>query len=89
MGFLQRHMVKHARRYDGALAQVTKVVSATDGDSAERRLHHANKGCCFASIITSLLPATMGEVEVKVEKEETNNGTEGGKKRLADVITLE
>ena len=27
VGFLKRHMVKHARRFDGALVQVTRVLS--------------------------------------------------------------
>jgi hypothetical protein len=45
VGFLQRHMVKHAARFDGALAQVTRVLSKNDGDTAERSLFHKNKGC--------------------------------------------
>ena len=83
--------MKHARRYDGALAQVTRVLSASGGDTEERRLHHASKGCCFATIITSLLHVGMKEVEVKIEKDvdlDNNNEKEGGKKRSAECITL-
>ncbi len=48
VGFLPRHMVKHAARYDGSLVQVTRVLSGdpTRCDSAERRMHHHNRRCC-------------------------------------------
>lgn len=53
VGFLPRHMVKHAARYDGAVAQVTRVFSgdANVCDTAERRAFHRNHGCCLAAII--------------------------------------
>jgi hypothetical protein len=39
VGFLKRHMVKHARRFDGALVQVTRVLSDDPRacDTAERK----------------------------------------------------
>lgn len=53
VGFLPRHMVKHAARYDGVVAQVTRVFSgdANACDTAERRAFHRNHGCCLAAII--------------------------------------
>jgi hypothetical protein len=53
VGVLPCHMVKHAVRYDGALAQVTHVFSEdpTCSNSAERRMFHKNKGCCLVAII--------------------------------------
>ena len=50
IGFLKRHMLKHAWRFAGALAQVMKVFSADPRhcDSAERRMHYHNHGCAFA-----------------------------------------
>ena len=59
VGFVPRHMVRHAARYDGALAQVTRVFSGDPEtcDSAERRLFHKNKGYCRVKII-STLPGT-------------------------------
>ncbi len=53
IGFLPCHMVKHAMRYNGALAQVTHVFSdnLTCSDSVERCMFHKNKGCCLAAII--------------------------------------
>ena len=60
VGFVPRHMVRHAPRYDGALAQVTRVFSNDPAtcDSMERRLFHKNKGYCRATII-STLPGTF------------------------------
>jgi hypothetical protein len=54
VGFLPRHMVKHAARYDGALAQCVRVFSADANvsDTAERRAFHRNHGCCLAAIIS-------------------------------------
>jgi hypothetical protein len=53
VGFLPRHMVKHAVRYNGALAQVTPVFSDDPmcSDTAEHCMFHKNKGCCLATII--------------------------------------
>ena len=53
VGFLPRHMVKHAIHYDGAVAQITCVFSsdASVCDTAERRQFHKNHGCCLAAII--------------------------------------
>jgi hypothetical protein len=55
-GFVPCHMVKHAARYDGALAQVTRVLSddPETWDSAEQRMFHKNKGFCLAAIISTL-----------------------------------
>ncbi len=53
VGFLKRHMVCHAVRYDGALAQVTCVLSGSC-DSAERCMNHHNGGGCLATIISCL-----------------------------------
>jgi hypothetical protein len=60
VGFVPRHMVQHAARYDGALAQVTRVLSSDPEtcDSTERRLFFKNKGYCRATII-STLPGTI------------------------------
>lgn len=54
VGFLPRHMVKHADRYDGVLAQVTSVYSSEDDSPSKRRKFHHNKGCCVAAIISKL-----------------------------------
>ncbi len=54
VGFLKRHILKHAWPFDGALAQVTEVFSADPRrcDSAERRMHHHNHGFALATILS-------------------------------------
>ena len=66
-GFLMRHMVAHAARYDGALAQVTRVFSGEEEECSreERRMFHAKRGYCHATIISCL---SMKEDEAKAEK---------------------
>ena len=61
VGFVPRHMVRHAARYDGALAQVTRVFSSDPEvcDTAERRVFFKNKGYCRAVIISTLPGSTM------------------------------
>ena len=61
VGFVPRHMVRHAARYDGALAQVTRVFSGDPEtcDWAERRLFYKNNGYCLTSIISTLPGSTM------------------------------
>ena len=74
VGFLMRHMVKHVMRYDGALAQVTRVLSGdkTKCSREKRRMFHAKRGYCEATII-SCLPEVKSRLlsadEVREEKE--------------------
>jgi hypothetical protein len=53
VGFLPRHMAKHVARYDGTVAQCTRVFSgdADACDTAERHAFHKNSGHCLAAII--------------------------------------
>ena len=51
VGFLQRHMVKHAARFDGALGQVTRVLRKNDGDTAERSLFHKKRGVVMRRLL--------------------------------------
>ena len=73
-------MVLYTSRYDGALAQVRRVLGPNTGmfDTAEQWLHHKNKGYCFVTIITNL--TVMEKVKVKVEgKVDHANGNAKGK----------
>ncbi len=56
VGFLKHHMVHHAACFDGVLVQVTRVFSSHLGscDSVECWMYHHNRGCCLATIISSL-----------------------------------
>ncbi len=53
VGFLPRHLVRHAARYNGALAQVTRVFNRNpaDCDSSECRAYHKHHGFTEAVII--------------------------------------
>ena len=56
MGFLKRHMVKHAWRFDGALVQVTTVFSTDPRccDLAEQKMFHHNHGCALGTIVSKI-----------------------------------
>ena len=56
VGFLKRHMIKHARRFDGALVQVTRVLSDDPRlcDAAERKKKYANHGCALGAVVSHL-----------------------------------
>jgi hypothetical protein len=60
VGFVPHPMVKHAAGYDGALAQVTRVLSdnAETCETVEQHLFHRNKGFCLAMIISTLPGST-------------------------------
>ncbi len=55
--FLPCHMVRHTARYNGALAQVTRVFNGNpaDCDSKERRAYHIHHGYTHAVIISDLV----------------------------------
>ena len=62
VGFLQRHLVKHWKQYDGVLAQIIDVYcKQSESPSIRRKVHH-NKGCCVAAIISSLSVDTISEI---------------------------
>ena len=76
VGFLPCHMVVHAKMFDGALAQMMKVLSgdAAFCNSAECCMFHQNKGCCMAAVISTTVP---------IANKDNRNGDDA-KKRKAD-----
>ncbi len=60
-----RHMVVHAEHYDGALVQVTRILSADESEFSreEQCMFHAKRGCCLATIILCLLEVKSKERE--------------------------
>ena len=73
-----RHMVAHASLCDGALAQVTRVFSGEEEEFSreERRMFHAKRGYCHATIISSF---SMKEDEAKAEKKAKKHRNAGDK----------
>jgi hypothetical protein len=51
VGFLPRHYIKQADKFDGKLAQITEFLYVSENPS-ERRLSHRNRGMCRAAVIT-------------------------------------
>jgi hypothetical protein len=68
-------MAAHATRYDGALAQVTRVFSGEEEECSreERRMFHAKRGYCHATII-SCFPMKEEETEKKTKKHRIAGG---------------
>jgi hypothetical protein len=50
VGFLQRHLLKHWKEYNGRLAQIVDMYKDSESPS-KRRKNHRNMGCCQAVII--------------------------------------
>ncbi|KAI2509921.1 hypothetical protein MHU86_4486 [Fragilaria crotonensis] len=60
VGFLQRHLVPHAKNYDGVLAQITEVYGSDSESPSKRKRYHHNRGCCLAAIISYIPPTPTG-----------------------------
>jgi hypothetical protein len=53
VGFLQRHLLKHWKEYDGKIAQIVDMYK--DSESPTKRMkNHKNLGCCQAVIIDTV-----------------------------------
>ena len=76
VGFLPRHMVAHASTYDGALAQVTAVLSDDKGkcNTEERHRYHKMRGCCMATIIS--MHASNGGDDLGSADEDANSNAD-------------
>ena len=73
VGFLKRHLVKHWKRYDGALAQVTEVYERDSSSPTKRKMFHHNIGCCLCSIISDIDDGSERRNKRPVEGEEGGN----------------
>ncbi len=68
VGFLPRHLVRHAKNYDGALAQITEVYTRESESPSKRKKYHQNCGCCLAAIISSIPPPTPAGSAIPLAK---------------------
>jgi hypothetical protein len=73
VGFLQRHLVRHAKSFDGVLAQVTEVYSATSESPAKRRKCLHNMGCCLAAVISAMPPLASSSVNKIAMREDVSD----------------
>ena len=79
VGFLQRHLVKHWKLYDGVLAQVTEVYSKNCTSPTSRRKYYCNKGCCIATIISALPEATVSKLSHQKRSASGDNNDHGSR----------
>lgn len=68
IGFLPRHMVKHWKKYEGQLAQITELYAGNDSPT-KRRKDYSNEGCCSAVIISSVMPALNLDADQKKDND--------------------
>jgi hypothetical protein len=50
VGFLQRHLLKQSKEYNGRIAQIVEFYKDSESPS-KRKKNHRNLGCCKAVII--------------------------------------
>ena len=84
VGFLQRHLVKHWKQYDGVLVQVIEVYSKESDSPTSRRKYHRNKGCCVAVIISSLNDDTVKEMSQQKRSAESDNEDSQSKRQRTE-----
>lgn len=70
VGFLQRHLVRHAKSFDGVLAQVTEVYSVTSESPTKRKKCLHNMGCCLAAVISAMPPLASSSVDKITRRDE-------------------
>lgn len=76
VGFLRRHLLKYRDEYDGRLAKVIDVMSATSESPSDRAKHVRNKGCCRATLIETEYresPKKKAKTQEEPEEESKNN----------------
>jgi hypothetical protein len=68
VGFLQRHLIKHSKHFDGVLAQITEIYSAACESPMKRKKYRHSKGCCIAAIISVLPESSSAGMTHKRQK---------------------
>ncbi len=70
VGFLQRHLVAHAKSFDGVLAHVTEVYSVTSERPSKRKKCLHNMGCCLAAVIPAMPPMASSKIIIINRRED-------------------
>ena len=68
VGFLRRFLVKHKKKYDGQLAQITDTLGSELESPLDHHKYHCNKGCCHAVLLETVpfsQHSSLGEDEDK------------------------
>ena len=72
VGFLRRFLVKHTKKYDGQLAQITVILGSESESPSDRNKYHSNKGCCHAVLLETVplsQHSSSGEDEDKEDRQ--------------------
>lgn len=77
VGFLPRHLIKHASNYDGKLAQIVDFLGQSESPS-DKAKSHRNKGVARAVIIE--VESSSDEEEPTKRKRSANNSPVANKK---------
>ena len=54
VGFLRRFLVKHKKKYDGQLAQITDILGSESESPSDHHKYHRNKGYCHAVLLKTV-----------------------------------
>ena len=54
VGFLRRFLVKHKKKYDGQLAQITDILGSELESPSDCHKYHRNKGYCHAVLLKTV-----------------------------------
>ena len=54
VGFLRRFLVKHKKKYDGRLAQITEIIRSHSESPSDCHKYHRNKGCCHVILLETV-----------------------------------
>ena len=77
VGFLRRFLVKHEKKYDGRLAQITDILGSESESPSDRHKYHHNKGCCHAVLLKTVpfsQHSSSGEDEDEEAPPQRNSG---------------
>ena len=69
VGFLRRFLVKHKKKYDGRLAQITDILGSESESPSDRQKYHCNNGYCHA-VLRETVPVSQHSSSGEDEEEE-------------------
>ena len=69
VGFLRRFLVKHKKKYDGRLAQITDILGSESESLSDHHKYHRNKGYCHA-VLLETVPFSQHSSSGEDEEEE-------------------
>ena len=78
VGFLQKHLIKYSKHYDGALAQITDIYSADSESLMKQKKKRHNVGCCIAALISTQPAAHLSSTVPSYKRQKRNEDKPDG-----------